>query len=193
MAGDLNNLELISISDENLIKQFKDYEKSYTIICSRYARLIAKKVNGMCNHQADRDDLLQEGYIGLLKAFETYDGTKSVKFSSYADVCITNQITTAKTKNKQSQATEFFDFENSNESINSSTPESIILEKEKVEEILKEISEILSEKEWLIFRLFLTGCTYSQISVQLSVPQKVVDNALQRVRRKLKSVWIADS
>ena len=67
-------------------------------------------------------------------------------------------------------------------------PESILIENERIEEINKKINEALSEQEWKVFRLFLTGMAYNQMALNLGVTVKSVDNAMQRVRRKLKSV-----
>ncbi|MEG0615772.1 MAG: LuxR C-terminal-related transcriptional regulator, partial [Oscillospiraceae bacterium] len=72
------------------------------------------------------------------------------------------------------------------------TDTDIFIEKEKYQELDDEVSSHLSEREWQIFRLFLRGSTYDQMARQLNVSRKTVDNALQRVRRKLKSVWRAD-
>ena len=63
-----------------------------------------------------------------------------------------------------------------------------MIENERIEEINKKINEALSEQEWKVFRLFLTGMAYNQMALNLGVTVKSVDNAMQRVRRKLKSV-----
>ena len=183
----------MSMSDENLIKAYKNSADSYSIIFARYYNLVYKKSKQLRHFDFEIDDLMQEGFIGLFRAYETYNELYEVKFSAYANVCITNSITTAISKCSYGIGTEQIDIDDVSSKFNENTPESIVLEKEELQETYYKINKLLSEKEWMIFRLFLTGCTYEQISHKLNFPQKVVDNALQRVRRKLKSVWSADN
>ena len=67
------------------------------------------------------------------------------------------------------------------------TPEDFLIEREKMKEMYDTISSVLSQKEWEIFRMFLDGCSYSEIASQLKITEKSVDNALMRTRRKLKA------
>lgn len=189
----LQNEELISMSDENLIKANKNPVASYSIIFARYYNLVYKKSKMLRHSGFEVDDLMQEGFLGLFRAYETFNEEHEVKFSAYANVCITNSITTAISKKSSYIRKEYIDIDDLLSDINSNTPESIILEKEKMQELYHIMTKLLSEKEWLIFRLFLTGCTYEQIAQELNLQQKVIDNALQRVRRKLKSIWISDN
>ena len=71
-------------------------------------------------------------------------------------------------------------------------PEQILLRKERLQELYREMDHILSRRELEIFKLFLSGLRYEQMAERLHITEKSVDNAMQRVRRKLKSVWMTD-
>jgi RNA polymerase sporulation-specific sigma factor len=180
------------MSDEELVKHCKASEKAAYMLISRYAKTIYIKALTMFNDVVEADDLMQEGLLGLLNAIKTYDSESGVKFSSYSNVCITNKMKTALIKSNQNVISVDQVNENCLQTTDLSNPESIFIEKENSIELDDKISTLLSEKEWQVFRLFLRGSTYYQMARQLNISQKTVDNALQRVRRKLKSVWRAD-
>lgn len=180
-----------SVPDEELVKLCKDSEKAVYVLISRYAKIVRAKASVMSNSVVETEDLLQEGLLGLLNAIRTYEADCGVPFSAYSNVCIVNKMKTALIKSNRS-AIPVDEVDEKSPRTDSSTPESILLEKEKSMELDDKISALLSENEWQIFRLFLRGSTYSQMARQLNISQKTVDNALQRVRRKLKSVWRAE-
>lgn len=184
--------ELMVLSDEDLVCQSKKSEIATTIIISRYSKLIYKKAHSRSRFDYEVDDLIQEGLMALISAVGTYDKSHGAKFSTYANVCITNRMTNTLLKSNLNDKidTSIDEIENDFTTI---TPESILLEKEKTQELYTKIINILSDKEWKVFCLFLTGSTYDQMARQLNLPLKVVDNAMQRVRRKLKTVWRADN
>ncbi len=182
---------LMDFSDEDLVAECKDNDLAVSILISRYARIICNKAIARSQSAIDSEDLIQEGLMGLFSAIRTFSKEREIKFSTYANVCITNSLTNALVKcNHTKIMSDFSELESDEDSVyDSDTPESIFLEKEKVQEIFQKINVILSEKEWQIFQLFLTGSTYDQMARQLNISPKTVDNAIQRVRRKLKSVW----
>ena len=183
--------ELMILSDEDLISNYRNSDIAITIIISRYSKLIYQKAHLRLLYDNDVDDLVQEGLLALVNAVNTFDNSKGVKFSTYANVCISNRLTNTVQKNSyNNNIANFNEFFND---ITNITPESIILEKEKTQELYNKIINLLSEKEWKVFCLFLTGSTYDQMARQLNIPLKVVDNSMQRVRRKLKTVWRADN
>lgn len=183
----------MSLSDEDLITQHKISELTTTVLISRYAKLIWKMAHARTNPSIEAEDLMQEGLMGLLNALGTFNPTQGAKFSTYANVCITNKMITALIKSNQHEIPIGSNINDLDKESHEISPESIILEREKMQELYDEIINLLSDKEWTIFRLFLTGSTYDQMARQLNIPLKVVDNAMQRVRRKLKSVWRADN
>lgn len=184
-------IDFYSLEDEELVNRCKDSEKAAYVLISRYAKFVRVKAISMSNSIVEADDLMQEGLLGLLNAIRTYNSSNDTLFSTYSNVCITNKMTTALIKSNRSDIP-VAEVDKKVEELDQSTPESILLEKEKLLELDDEISAILSQKEWHIFRLFLRGSTYNQMARQLNISPKTVDNALQRVRRKLKSVWRAD-
>lgn len=183
--------DLYSLPDEALADRCKADDKAAYVLILRYAASIRAKAGVMSNNVLEADDLMQEGLLGLLNAIRTFDPQKGTPFSAYSNVCITNKMKTALFKSNRSA----IPVDEADEQLipaDLSDPESILLEKEKSLELDHEIRALLSENEWQIFRLFLQGSTYFQMARQLNISPKTVDNALQRVRRKLKSVWKAD-
>jgi len=192
MLQNLNTpADLYGMSDEELVPLCKDNEKAVSVLISRYLRFIRSKASLMENYSVESEDLMQEGLLALLNAIRTYKSENGAKFSTYAGVCIANRMTSALAKNNKN-AIPVEDVEEEELEDLAPTPESILIEKEKASRLEKKISSLLSEKEWQVFSLFLKGCTYGQMAQKLNVSPKTVDNALQRVRRKLKSVWRAD-
>ena len=143
------------------------------------------------NTGTDADDLMQEGIVGFLNAVRTFNSEQNTKFSSYSNICTANKMKTALIKNSRNDIPVDEICEDASQS-DDTNPENIFIEKEKLNEIEGIMGSFLSKKELEIFRLFLKGSTYNQMARQLNISQKTVDNALQRVRRKLKSVWRAD-
>jgi len=185
----------MNFSDEELVSECKNSEQATTILISRYAKIICKIAQARASSSVDKDDLMQEGLMGLFNAVGSFNNNQGTKFSTYANVCISNKMTTALIKNNKNLKVVDSNIEDigNDDAYIFDTPESILLEKEKMQELYEKIISLLSEKEWMIFRLFLTGSTYEQMARQLNIPPKSVDNAIQRVRRKLKSVWRADN
>ena len=180
---------LSDLSDEQLALLCKQNEKAFCILLSRYVSAIRIKAFIMSkNTGTDADDLMQEGIVGFLNAVRTFNSEQNTKFSSYSNICTANKMKTALIKNSRNDIPVDEICEEASQT-DDTNPENIFIEKEKLD---FEISSLLSEKEWKIFRLFLRGSTYDQMARQLNISQKTVDNALQRVRRKLKSVWRAD-
>ncbi len=173
-------------SDELLAVKAKNDKKAAAELLSRYFCTIEKKAKRYAISFSE--DMAQEGFIGLLQAVETYDEEKDVKFSTYANVCIKNKMISAFVKHKDIILDESEELNNEDVDAQEESPENIIIEKERLREIYDKIISALSEQEWRVFQLFLTGLAYNQIALELNVPPKTVDNAMQRVRRKLKSV-----
>lgn len=140
------------------------------------------------------DDAVQEGIIGLLSAIRTYDEAKGAEFSTYANVCVQNAITAAvRAANRRKHAP-------LNQSVpyveeagamyaalaDMQGPEEQVLASEQLSQMMQDIRTRLSLRERQVLALFLDGLSYSAIATRLSISEKAVDNALQRVRAKLK-------
>ena len=174
------------LSDEELAVSAKTDKTAVTELIARYICSVEFLANKYC--PAAADDLMQEGFMGLLKAVKTYDPQKNIKFVTYAAVCIKNKMLSAIKKN--SMITDIPEEKIEDKFLHDpeEIPENIVIQNERMSEIYEKISSALSEQEWQVFQLFLTGMSYNQMALNLGVSVKTVDNAMQRVRRKLKSV-----
>lgn len=193
---DLDNSDsahLNTLSDNSLIdlirsgNESKQGRNAATVLISRYLNLVWKKACSFSGNYADVQDLSQEGLLALLKAISSFNPQNGVKFSAYANICIGNKLKSAVLKFNSASGS--FSLEDSETDLpESASPESICLEKEFTENIYREISSMLSDKEWSVFKLYLEDLPYSEIAGKLNISEKSVDNAVFRVRRKLKSL-----
>lgn len=183
--------ELSKLTDEELIALCDRSKEAITVLIERYMAFIRKKALAIAGNRSDAEDYMQEGFLAFLNAVSTYRMQEEASFSTYAKVCISNRMITAKIKNARTEIPVDLTGEE-DERASSNTPETILIEKEEQLMLDEKVSVMLSQKEWQIFRMFLMGSTYDQTARQLNISAKSVDNALQRVRRKLKSVWRAD-
>ena len=180
--------EYKALSDEELVRSAKNDKKAVSELIVRYLRTVhflASRYSGDIY-----EDLVQEGFVGLLKAVNTYRPDENVKFSTYANVCVKNKIVSSLKKNSLINGVEFTDemAEDLFSSVMTRSPENIIIENERMDEVYKKITSALSEQEWKVFQLFLTGMAYNQMALNLGVTVKSGDSAMQMVRRKFKSV-----
>ena len=150
---------------------------------------------------ADKEDIVQEGMIGLYKAIRDFKEDKLASFRAFAELCITRQIITAiKTATRQkhiplnsyvSLDKPIYDEESDRTlldvitSTESEDPEHLMINREEYSNLEEKISEILSELEQQVLALYLDGQSYNEISEELNRHVKSIDNALQRVKRKL--------
>ena len=173
------------LSDEQLVFSAKTDKAAIGELIARYictVEFLAKKYGSEV-----REDLVQEGLMGLLGAVRTYREDKDVKFSTYATKCIKNKIISSVHANSLISDGEEADLE---ELLGSGgeVPEEIVVEREGLNELYDKITSALSEQEWKVFQSFLKGMSYNQIALSLGTSEKAVNNAMQRVRRKLRSL-----
>jgi len=170
-------------------------------LINKYKSFVKSKARSYFLVGADREDIIQEGMIGLYKAIRDFRSDKLASFKAFAELCITRQIITAiKTATRQkhiplnsyiSLNRPIYD-DDSDRTLMDVVPGSQILDPEEVvintEELgsmEEKITEILSELEWQVLNSYLDGKSYIEIAVDLKRHVKSVDNALQRVKRKL--------
>ena len=195
-------------SDEELIMRQRDGEEAVTdYIMDKYKNLVRNKAKSMYILGADREDLIQEGMIGLFKAIRDYDTGRDASFSTFADLCVSRQMYTAvQAAGRQKHAplntyislytsgSENDDFDKGEEwelinnliSKSERSPEELVIDRENVELLEKVIEKELSSFEKQVLDLHLTGMSYSQIAKVLGRDDKSTDNALQRMKSKLK-------
>lgn len=163
-------------------------ENSLNNLMNKYKHFVSKIAKKYFIIGADFSDVIQEGMIGLFNAYSKFDASKNVMFKTFASVCINRQIITAFKKAYKNIKSELFD-DISDEIIKTNTiclnPEEDIILKEDYENLLKEISEKLSEMEFKILDEFLKGQNYEDIAKKFDITKKSVDNALSRIRTKL--------
>ena len=192
--GDAKKRDYTKLDDERLASLSKTDKNAVSELVLRYVIIIEYKAKAYGQTPDEVADLSQEGLVGFIKAIQTFDKSRGIKFSTYANTCITNRMRTSISKmNKISFNESLSDdveklSEMTSETNGFKSPERILLEEEKYREIIKRISCSLTEVEQTVFDLYLEEKTYRQIADELSLSQKAVDNAMQRVRKKLKSV-----
>lgn len=188
--------------DEEIIEEAKVGDnKALEYLINKYKSFVRAKARTYFLIGADREDIIQEGMIGLYKAIRDFREDKLSSFRAFAELCITRQIITAiKTATRQkhiplnsyvSLNKPIFDEESdrtlmdviSEDSI--SDPEEMIINREEFNGIEVKMGEILSELEWEVLSLYLQGRSYQEIAEELDRHVKSIDNALQRVKRKL--------
>ncbi|WP_101773867.1 RNA polymerase sporulation sigma factor SigH [Peptostreptococcus faecalis] len=188
--------------DSDIIKKAKEGDtESIDYIIDKYRIMVKSKAKTYFLIGADKDDIIQEGMIGLYKAIRDYNDEKTSSFRSFADLCITRQIITAiktATRQKHIPLNSYVSlnkpvFEGESErtlydtviSNVESDPEKLIIGKENYEYIEKKINEVLSPFEEEVLILYISGHSYSDIAKELKKDSKSVDNAIQRIKRKM--------
>ena len=170
-------------------------------IIKKYKNFVKSKAKSYFLIGADKEDIIQEGMIGLYKAIRDFDASKTASFKSFAELCITRQIITAiKTATRQkhiplnsyvSLNKPIYDEESDRTLLDIiatnvvTDPEEIIISKEELKNIEGKMNELLSGLEQEVLELYLNGKSYQQIADRLQRHVKSIDNALQRVKRKL--------
>lgn len=192
-----------SLSDEELIVEYKerDNPSAMDYLIHRYRSFVRAKARSYFLIGADREDIIQEGMIGFFKAVRDFKSDKLSSFHAFAELCVTRQIITAiKTATRQkhiplnsyvSLNKPIYDEDSDRtlldviSGVKVSDPEELIISREEFLTIEKKMSEILSELEWQVLMAYLDGKSYQEIAVSLDRHVKSIDNALQRVKRKL--------
>lgn len=192
----------LALEDEEIVTLFREGDadaQDYLII--KYKNFVRSKARSYFLIGADREDIIQEGMIGLYKAIRDYKGDKLSSFRAFADLCITRQIITAiKTATRQkhiplnsyvSLNKPIYDEESDRtlmdvlSGMRITDPEELVIGQEEIDDIELKMGQILSPLEWQVLMLYLEGKSYQEIAVGLNRHVKSIDNALQRVKRKL--------
>lgn len=199
-----------NISDEDIVMLIREGDTlAMDYLISKYKNLVRKKAKALYLIGGDHEDLIQEGMIGLYKAIRDYQREKEASFLTFADLCISRQIYTAiKSSNtkKNQPLNNYISIDSSNysddvESTDSAVsfietlaharimnPEEMFIDKENTSLLEKELYERLSNFERQILNLYMQDYNYSKIAEILNKEPKSVDNALQRIRKKLNQI-----
>lgn len=199
-----DNMKYINIEDEELINQVKNGDKNaLEYLISKYKEMVESKVNKYFIIGAEKEDIVQEGLIGLYKAIKDYKVDKQNSFKSFANLCIERQLITAiKSSNRQkhmplnsylslnmpvynnedeNNETELLEIFNSNVV---EDPLDTITKREYYSDVESVIDTSLSSFEKKVLNRYVQGESYVQIAKKLDAPVKSVDNAIQRIRKK---------
>lgn len=189
-------------TDEQLISQIKKGdEQALSFLLEKYKELVNSKVGKYFMIGAEREDIIQEGMIGLYKAVKNFDLCKQNTFKTFANICIERQLITAiKSSNRQkhqplnsylSLNTAAYDNDEDDteliETFNSKTiedPLEMLTKKEYYEEIQNTMHKSLSKFEEKVLERYILGESYEVIAKRLDTPIKSIDNAIQRIRKK---------
>ena len=175
-------------------------EVSETILLEKYKPLVRARARELYLAGGDHDDLLQEGMLGLFKAIRSYDAARGISFGAYARVLISRQISRAilaaqrQKHHPLNQSVSFAEIEErqGEQALGTvSSPETILLELENTRELRGKIDALLSPMERKVLEAYLAGYDYLQIAEAMGKPAKSIDNALQRIRRKVASLLFA--
>ena len=192
-------------TDEVLIQKLRDGQNDITdFIMNKYKNLVRKKAQSMHILGADRDDLIQEGMIGLFKAIRDYDCGRDASFYTFADLCISRQMYSAVeaslrkkhiplnsyislyTRIDEDDTSSNVTLENALTSDKELNPEQQLIDRENVRLLENAIEKDLSAVERRVLGLYLTGMSYTQIAKVLNKDEKSTDNALHRAKSKLR-------
>ena len=191
-----------SYKDEEIIQFVKEgNDRAQEFIMNKYKTMVKSRARAYFLIGADREDIIQEGMIGLYKAVRDYQIDKNSSFKSFAELCINRQMITAiKTAGRQkhiplnssvSLNRPIFDEQEEQtymdmlESIEVTSPETLFIGQEEKGFIEEHIAKNLSEFENKVLAFYLQGKTYSEIAGLMNKPEKSIDNALQRVKKKV--------
>lgn len=188
-----------ALSDEQLCRLAREGDRAAEeSLVSRYTRLVRQLSRPLYLAGGDSDDLIQEGMIGLLCGLREYDDSRSASFRTYAEICIRNRLfsavrSAARDKHSplnQSVPLEIPFFDNHAASfgapaLSQANPEDLIIGREGTQDILRGVRKQLSEFEAKILGYYLDGLTTREMATAVNKSPKSVDNAVQRVRRKI--------
>ena len=189
-------------TDEELVDRLHQGENEIMdYILEKYKPLVRKQTNALFLIGGENEDLIQEGMIGLFKAIRDYDDTKEATCFYFAQLCIKRQLASAleaSNRKKHIPLNNYVSFsseENDNGTALEATisqgvesPEQMVLEQEKVIEFKEQIRAKLSKMEKEVLNLYLEGYNYTQIAKIMEKTPKSIDNALQRIRQKIRGV-----
>ena len=209
--GDLAGLylEFQDKQDEDIVAEAKEgNSRAQEYIISKYEKFVKSKAKSYFLIGADKEDIYQEGMIGLYKAIRDFNPEKLTSFKAFAELCVTRQIITAiKTATRQkhiplntyvSLNKPIYEEESERTLLDviagfrMTDPEELFISAEQMDHIQEEISKVLSDLELEVLTSYLDGKSYQEIACDLDRHAKSIDNALQRVKKKLEKCLYSD-
>lgn len=196
------NEEFDTLDDNKLIQKIKNGDKkALNYLLEKYTEVVSMKAGKYFIVGAEKEDIIQEGLIGLFKAIKSFDPEKQSSFKTFANLCVERQLQTAikssmrqkhmplnsylslnisaYDENEDTSLLEVFETENAAED-----PLDIVTKKEYYTFVEDRIDETLSDFEKQVLHRYINGESYTEIAEKLDAPVKSVDNAIQRIRKK---------
>ena len=190
-----------AFSDEELIEKLRQGENDITdYILEKYKTLVRKKTNAMYLIGGETEDLIQEGMIGLFKAIRDYRPDKDASFYHFAELCINRQLYSALEASNRKKHQPLNSYISLSDQDNQGAvaaellvdqergPEQMVIEQELWEEYKKRLEQNLSKMENKVLQYYLDGNHYIQIAEIMGKSPKSIDNALQRIRQKIRQI-----
>ena len=190
-----------AFSDEELIEKLRQGENDITdYILEKYKPLVRKKTNAMYLIGGETEDLIQEGMIGLFKAIRDYRPDKDASFYHFAELCINRQLYSALEASNRKKHQPLNSYISLSDQDNQGAvaaellvdqergPEQMVIEQELWEEYNKRLEQNLSKMENKVLQYYLDGNHYIQIAEIMGKSPKSIDNALQRIRQKIRQI-----
>ncbi len=183
-----------------LIREEKD-DGAMDYLIKKYMGVVKKESRTLYIIGAENEDIIQEGMIGLFKAVRDFDPSKGASFSTFANLCVKRQLITAvkqSNRKKHSPLNSYVSFYSTDDDESylvdelaadkNTEPERMMLGKDQSEKINEYIDRYLSKYEKSVLSEYLSGISYEEIAEHLSKTPKSIDNAVQRIRKKLKNI-----
>lgn len=199
----------LQMTDEEIVldAQSNDNVLAQEYLLHKYRNFVRAKARSYFLIGAEREDIIQEGMIGLYKAIRDFKSDKQSSFRAFAELCVTRQIITAiKTATRQkhiplnsyvSLNKPIYEEESDRtlldiiSGVKVPNPEDMVISREEFDDIENKMNDILSDLEWKVLMSYLDGKSYQEIALELNRHIKSIDNALQRVKRKLEKYIIS--
>lgn len=198
-------MEYEKMSENDIINLAQNKEDSaMEYLLEKYKPLVRQKTRKLFLIDGDKDDLIQEGMIGLFKAVRDYQAGKDAAFRTFADLCISRQLYSAIKKSNRLKnqplnsyisiySDEFNDADElvgdrtviSSGSDNITNPEAIVIDRESAVDMQNQMFDKLSKMEREVLKRYLDGMTYQEIAADMKKSPKSIDNALQRIKGKI--------
>lgn len=186
--------EYLKDTDQELLQKIRNGdEKIIDVLMERYRNLVRVEARKFFLVGGDEEDLIQEGMIGLFKAVQNYDQEKDASFQTFATLCVKRQLystVTASNRKKHGPLNHYISFfteQGLDEDFSQMNynPEELFLQKERVQTYYEAIEKNLSKFEKEVVKLYLDGKNYEEIAKEVGKTKKSIDNAIQRIRKKL--------
>ena len=194
----MKNIEYEGIPDESLIARLRSGETGIEdYLLEKYKRTVRSLARELYLAGGDREDLLQEGMLGLFKAIRDYDPDENASFRPYANLLISRQMYTAvlsagrqkhRPLNSSISISELQESQKDAELGAADSPENILIDFENARSLREEIDQTLSKMEKEVLDCYLDGMDYHQIAGKMNRTPKSIDNAIQRIRGKVQRI-----